>query len=84
MAFPENVLPYFKDDIHVGDTISLQSRISLIDGTAPEYVYAADYTVCGILESNYIGYSSGMLAAILGSGKSDPVRNRWHGAFRIL
>lgn len=70
IALPENVLPYFKDDIHVGDTISLQSRISLIDGTAPEYVYAADYTVCGILESNYIGYSSGMLAAILGKGSA--------------
>lgn len=73
IALPENALPYLGKEIHIGDTITLQARISRMDGTLPEYSYSATYTVCGILESNYIGYSTGTLNAVAGVGTAASV-----------
>lgn len=73
IALSENALPYFDKEIHIGDTITLQARISRMDGTLPEYSYSAEYTVCGILESNYIGYSTGTLDAVAGAGTAASV-----------
>ena len=73
IALPENALPYLGKKIHIGDTITLQARISRMDGTLPEYSYSATYTVCGILESNYIGYSTGTLNAVAGVGTAASV-----------
>lgn len=73
IALPENALPYLGEEIHIGDTITLQVRISRMDGTLPEYSYSATYTVCGILESNYIGYSTGTLNAVAGVGTAASV-----------
>lgn len=73
IALPENALPYLGEEIHIGDTITLQARISRMDGTLPEYSYSATYTVCGILESNYIGYSTGTLNAVAGVGTAASV-----------
>ncbi len=70
IALPENVLPYLDREIRVGDRISLQADISPMDGLLPAYVYTAEYTVCGILEGNYIGYSTGTLEAVLGRGSA--------------
>ncbi len=68
IVLPENALQYFDQDIHVGDTITLQAEISLMDGTVPAYEYSSEFTVCGILEGNYIGYATGTLDAVLGEG----------------
>jgi len=68
IALPENALQYLDRTIYIGDTITLQAEISFMDGTVPAYEYSAEFTVCGILESNYIGYSSGILTAVLGEG----------------
>lgn len=68
IALPENALHYLDKGIQIGDSIKLQAKIGFMDGTAPEYEYSADFTVCGILESNYIGYSTGSLGAVLGEG----------------
>lgn len=73
IALPENALPYLDKEIRIGDTITLQARISRMDGTLPEYSYSATYTVCGILESNYIGYSTGTLDAVVGVGTAAAV-----------
>lgn len=73
IAIPENALPYLEKNIGIGDTVTLQAEISRMDGTLPEYSYSADYTVCGILESNYIGYSSGILNAVVGAGTAASV-----------
>lgn len=70
IALPENALQYLDREIRIGDQISLQSYISLMSGLLPAYEYTAKYTVCGILESNYIGYSSGTLEAVLGGGSA--------------
>lgn len=68
IALPENSLPYFDREIHVGDTVTLQAEISPMDGSLPAYEYSADFLVCGILESNYMGYSTGIVDAVLGEG----------------
>lgn len=68
IALPENSLSYFDREIHVGDTITLPAEISLMDGSLPAYEYSADFLVCGILESSYVGYSTGTLNAVLGEG----------------
>lgn len=73
IALPENALPYLDKAIRIGDTITLQARISRMDGTLPEYSYSVTYTVCGILESNYIGYSTGTLDAVTGLGTAAAV-----------
>ena len=73
IALPENALPYL-DKVHpYGDAITLQARISGMDGTLPEYSYSATYTLCGILKSNYMGYSTGTVDAIVGLGTAASV-----------
>ena len=68
IALPESALQYLGTNISIGDTVALQEEISLMNGSIPSYSYAAEFTVCGILESNYIGYSTGTLDAVLGGG----------------
>lgn len=68
IALPENALQFLDKNINIGDTITLQAKISLMNGTAPAYEYSAAFLVCGILESEYIGYSTGILDAVLGEG----------------
>lgn len=66
IALPEDILPYLEQEVGVGDTITLQSEISLMDGSLPAYSYTADYTVCGILEASYFGYVTGTVTAVAG------------------
>ena len=68
IALPENALQYLGEDIDIGDTVELQAEISLMNGTLPPYSFSAEFVICGILESNYIGYSTGSLDAVLGEG----------------
>lgn len=68
IALPEDFLSYLEQEIGIGDTITLQSEISLMDGSLPDYWYTADYTVCGILEASYIGYTTGVVDAVAGEG----------------
>lgn len=68
IALPESALQYLGENISIGDTVTLQAEISLMNGTIPSYAYSAEFTVCGILESNYIGYSTGTLNAVSGEG----------------
>lgn len=68
IALPENALQYLDQMIHVGDKITLRAQVSFMRGAIPAYEYSAEFTVCGILESNYIGYSSGTLEALSGEG----------------
>ncbi len=68
IALPENALQYLGKEIRIGDTVTLQVEVSLMDGSRPAYPYSATFTVCGILESNYIGYSVGILEAVAGAG----------------
>ena len=74
IALPENILPYLEQEVGIGDTVTLQSEISLMDGSLPAYSYTADYMVCGILEASYTGYVTGTVGAVAGEGGSEERR----------
>ena len=35
------------------------------------YEYTADFTLCGILENSYLGYSSGIVEGVVGEGTAN-------------
>lgn len=68
IALPEDALDYLGFTDSIGDTITLDLSISLLQDTEEAYEYQAEFTLCGILKSNYIGYSSGIVTGIAGQG----------------
>ena len=71
IALPENTLQYLEFDGTVGDTITLPLEISLKTNTDAAYQYSTDFTLCGILENRYLGYSSGVVEGIVGEGTAN-------------
>ena len=71
IALPENALQYLEFDGTVGDTITLPLEISLKTNTDAAYQYITDFTLCGILENSYLGYSSGVVEGIVGEGTAN-------------
>ncbi len=68
IALPEDALAYLNLDAAVGDTISLVLSAIVQDGSIPRYDYSADFALTGILESSYLGYSTGIVDGIVGNG----------------
>ena len=68
IALPQNALSYLGKELKPGDTITMEGEVSRMDGSIPPYEYAAEFLITGILESNYIGYSTGSLNAVVGEG----------------
>lgn len=68
IALPENALQYLEFDGKVGDTIRIPLEVSLRNDMEAAYEYVADFTLCGILENSYLGYSSGIVEGIVGEG----------------
>lgn len=71
IALPEDALDYLGFSGNIGDTIILDFSISLLKDTEAAYEYQAGFTLCGILQSNYIGYSSGIVTGIAGDGAAE-------------
>lgn len=71
IALSEDTLQYLGLNAAVGDTVSLDMRVSVMDGSLPEFEYSAKFTLTGILESSYIGYSSGTVQGIAGNGTAE-------------
>ena len=71
VALPEDALQYLDENAAVGDTIRLTLTVSTMDGLLPEIEYTADFTLTGILESSYLGYSSGTVQGIVGEGSAE-------------
>lgn len=71
VALPEDALQYLDKNAAVDDTIRLTLTVSTMDGLLPEVEYTADFTLTGILESSYLGYSSGTVQGIVGKGSSE-------------
>lgn len=71
IALSENALQYLEFDGAVGDTLSIPLAISLQNDTEAAYEYTADFTLCGILENSYLGYSSGIVEGIVGVGTAE-------------
>ena len=59
IALSEDALQYLGLDAVIGDTVSLDLSVSVMDGSLSELEYSADFVLTGILESSYIGYASG-------------------------
>ena len=71
VALPEDALQYLDENAAVGGTIRLTLTVSTMDGLLPEIEYTADFTLTGILESSYLGYSSGTVQGIVGKGSAE-------------
>ena len=71
VALPEDALQYLDKNAAVDDTIRLTLTVSTMDGLLPEIEYTADFTLTGILESSYLGYSSGTVQGIVGKGSAE-------------
>lgn len=71
IALPEDVLKYLGFTGGIGDTVTLDLSASLLQDTAKAYAYQAEFTLCGILKSNYLGYSTGIVAGIAGQGAAE-------------
>lgn len=70
IALPENGLQYLEFDGKVGDTISIPLEVSLKNDRSEAYEYTADFTLCGILENSYLGYSS-IVEGVVGEGTAN-------------
>ncbi len=68
IALPEDVLQYLGLDVSVGDSVTLGLSTVTMDGILPGYGFTADFVLTAVLESNYLGYATGMVAGIAGSG----------------
>lgn len=71
IVLSEDTIRYLGLDVAVGDTVSLDMRVSVMDGSLPEFEYSGNFILTGILESSYIGYSSGTVEGIVGSGTAE-------------
>lgn len=71
IALSEDALQYLESDASVGNTISLDLRTSVMDGSLPELEYSADFVLTGILENSYLGYASGTVEGIVGAGTAE-------------
>ncbi len=70
IALPEDAIDYLGFSGDIGDTITIDLSISLLQDTEEAYEYKADFTLCGILKSNYLAYVSGIVTGIAGQGTS--------------
>lgn len=71
IALSEDALHYLGLNAVVGNVVSLDLRVSVMDGSLPELVYSADFVLTGILESSYLGYTSGTVEGIVGDGTAE-------------
>ncbi len=71
IALSEDALQYLGLDAVIGDTVSLDLSVSVMDGSLSELEYSADFVLTGILESSYIGYASGTVQGIVGEGTAE-------------
>lgn len=69
IALPEDVLGYLGFSGKLGDTIPLSLSKALRHGVETQsYDFAAEFTLVGITESNYLNYAAGAVNGIVGSG----------------
>lgn len=71
IALPEDALQYLGFGGGIGDTICLSGSKALrhnVNRDLVDFDYTEDFTLCGILESNYLGYTSGVVQGVVGAG----------------
>lgn len=71
-CLPEDVLQMLGFSGDVGDTISLAVSKALRHGVqTTDFSYTGQFTLTGILRSNYLGYSAGVVQGIVGKGTAE-------------
>lgn len=74
IALPEDALQFLGFDGHVGDKISLSLSKALRHGIVVDaYDYTAEFTLVGITESNFLGYTGGHILGLAGWGTAKAV-----------
>lgn len=68
IALPGDALGYLGLNPSVGDVVTLSLSAGDMAGLMQPFDYSADFTLSGILENDYLGYSTGMISGIVGSG----------------
>lgn len=71
IALSEDVLQYLGFDGKIGDTLSLSLEKNLRHNVAEPYAFSMDFVLTGILENNYLGYTSGSVTGVVGEGTAD-------------
>ncbi|RKI86413.1 ABC transporter permease [bacterium 1xD42-87] len=74
IALPEDALQFLGFTGQVGDQISLSLSKALRHGiVADAYDYTAEFTLVGITESNFLGYTGGHILGLAGQGTAKAV-----------
>lgn len=73
IALPRDVLSMLGFAGTLGDTITLDAHVSLLQDTEVVYEYTHDFVLTGILKPNYLGYVSGTANGIVGSGTAEQI-----------
>lgn len=68
IALPSDVLNLLGAEEKLGEKITLDLSISLLQDSGTPYQYQAEFTLCGILKPNYTGYVSGTTTGAVGTG----------------
>jgi len=72
LALPEDVFHRLGLTGQLGETVTLSLSRALRHGVEIQaYDYAAEFTLVGITETNYLGYIAGMVSGIAGPGSGD-------------
>ena len=62
IALPEDSIQYLGLDVAIGDTVSLDMRVSVMDGSLPEFEYSGHSILTVILDRSYIGFTTGLVS----------------------
>lgn len=86
IALPQDALGYLGLNPSVGDVITLDLSAGDMAGLIAPFDYSADFTLSGILENDYLGYSTGMVNGIVGSRSAEellpPAYRLWSVDFK--
>lgn len=68
IALPGDALSLLDYNGEIGGIITLPIHVSLMRDTRADYEYSGDFVLTGILKPNYVGYVSGTIMSIVGTG----------------
>ena len=71
IALPQDYLSMLGGQWEIGDTITLDVSVALSRDTDAPYSYSHDFVLTGILKANYLGYLSGIITGIAGTGTAE-------------
>lgn len=73
VALSADALQYLGVSADIGSVITLPLEIGLNSDLSSVYEYTGTFSLTGILESNYLGYTSGIVDGIVGEGTATQV-----------